>query len=152
MYKRILVPIDGSEPSTRALAAAAQLARISSGRLRLLQVFDALDDFPGFRTDANIHHAARDHAQGIVDEACELVRAVGVPVDTRLVASEGEDLGAIVARQARDWEADLVAVGTHGRRGTARAVLGSGAEQVIRSTPVPVLVVRGWPPARVWAG
>ena len=52
-------------------------------------------------------------------------------------------LGEVVADEARQWPADLIVVGTHGRRGVARALLGSGAEQVIRLAPVPVLAVRG---------
>jgi nucleotide-binding universal stress UspA family protein len=52
-------------------------------------------------------------------------------------------LGESVADEAADWGADLVVLGTHGRRGLGRVLLGSGAEQVIRLCPVPVLVVRG---------
>jgi nucleotide-binding universal stress UspA family protein len=65
-----------------------------------------------------------------------------VPADTRLVESRGPRLGDAVAAEAREWEADLVVVATHGRRGLGRVLLGSGAEQVIRQAPVPVLVVR----------
>jgi nucleotide-binding universal stress UspA family protein len=52
-------------------------------------------------------------------------------------------LGEAVAREAQQWDADLIAVGTHGRRGLGRVLLGSGAEQIIRVAPVPVLVIRG---------
>jgi nucleotide-binding universal stress UspA family protein len=65
-----------------------------------------------------------------------------VSSDTRLVDRPGQRLGEAVAEEARSFEADLVVVGTHGRRGLGRALLGSGAEQVIRLAPVPVLVVR----------
>ena len=68
--------------------------------------------------------------------------SAGVPADTRLVEASGARLGETVASEARAWEADLVVVGTHGRRGLGRVLLGSGAEQVIRQAPVPVLAVR----------
>jgi nucleotide-binding universal stress UspA family protein len=54
----------------------------------------------------------------------------------------GTRLGDKVAEQALAWNADLVVVGTHGRKGLSRAMLGSGAEQIVRFAPVPVLVVR----------
>ena len=49
----------------------------------------------------------------------------------------------MVADEARNWKADLIVIGAHGRRGLDRLVLGSGAEQVTRTAPVPVLTVRG---------
>ena len=60
----------------------------------------------------------------------------------RLQHSAGQRLGDTVADAARDWGADLVVLGTHGRRGVGRVLLGSGAEQVIRCASVPVLIVR----------
>ena len=51
-------------------------------------------------------------------------------------------MGETVANAARLWNADLIVVGTHGRRGVGRMLLGSGAEQIVRLAPVPVLVVR----------
>jgi nucleotide-binding universal stress UspA family protein len=65
-----------------------------------------------------------------------------VPAETKLVEGVGARLGEVVAEEARAWEADLVVVGTHGRRGVGRVLLGSGAEQVLRLAPVPVLAVR----------
>ena len=75
--------------------------------------------------------------------------SAGVPADTKLMETPGGRLGELVADEARSWEADLVVVGTHGRHGVSRVLLGSGAEQVLRLAPVPVLAVRsGEPPAR----
>jgi nucleotide-binding universal stress UspA family protein len=61
-------------------------------------------------------------------------------------------LPEVVADEARRWQADLIVVGTHGRRGVGRMLLGSGAEQVIRMAPVPVLVIRSEPQAQPAAG
>jgi nucleotide-binding universal stress UspA family protein len=70
-----------------------------------------------------------------------------VPADTKLLELPGGRLGEMVAGEARNWEPDLVVVGTHGRRGVSRVLLGSGAEQVLRLSPVPVLAVRSSEPA-----
>jgi nucleotide-binding universal stress UspA family protein len=142
MYKRILVPVDGSEPSNKALAAALQLAREGGGRVRLLQVFDELAYLSGFEMGAEVLQSAHDFAQKVLDDTLAMANSAGVPADTRLVDTVGPRLGDIVADEARAWEADLVVVGTHGRRGVGRLLLGSGAEQVIRLAPVPVLAVR----------
>ncbi len=73
--------------------------------------------------------------------------AAGVEADNMLFDNFGERLGDAVADAAKRWNADLVVVGTHGRRGIGRVFLGSGAEQIIRLAPVPVLVVRDPLPA-----
>jgi nucleotide-binding universal stress UspA family protein len=59
----------------------------------------------------------------------------------------GERLAETVANGAKDWGAELIVLGTHGRRGVGRLLMGSGAEQIIRLAPVPVLVVRDETPA-----
>jgi nucleotide-binding universal stress UspA family protein len=145
MFKRILVPVDGSETSTKALVMATQLAREGGGRIRLLHSFDALVFLSGFEIGPGVLEAAREYADKVLDDAMEIARAAGVPADKRLEDLPGGRLGEIVADAAASWEADLVVVGTHGRRGVGRVLLGSGAEQVIRLSPVPVLSVRGTP-------
>lgn len=141
MYKRILVPVDGSETSNRALVAALQMARDSGGRVRLLHVIDELAYVTGFEYSGQVLEAATREGAKVLDDALAIANASGVPADTRLV-SVAQRLGEVVADEARQWEADLVVVGTHGRRGFSRAFLGSGAEQVLRLAPVPVLAVR----------
>jgi len=142
MYKRILVPVDGSDTSNKALVAALQMARDSGGRVRLLQVFDELAYLSGFEMTPEVLQSARDYAQKVLDDTLAMANSAGVPADTRLVETVGLRLGELVADEARAWEADLVVVGTHGRRGVGRVLLGSGAEQVLRLAPVPVLAVR----------
>lgn len=145
MFKRILVAVDGSDTSTKALVMATQLAREGGGQLRLLHSFDALVYLTGFEVGAGVLEAARDYAEKVLDDAMAIARAAGVPADKRLVDFPGGRLGEIVADAATAWEADLVVVGTHGRRGVGRVLLGSGAEEVIRLSRVPVLTVRGEP-------
>jgi len=142
MYKRILVPVDGSETSNRALVAALQMARDNGGRVRLLHVIDELAYLSGFEYSGQVLEAARKGGAQALEEAAAIAASSGVPADTRLVEMAGQRLGEVVADEARSWEADLVAIGTHGRRGVSRVLLGSGAEQVLRLAPVPVLAVR----------
>jgi nucleotide-binding universal stress UspA family protein len=142
MYKRILVPVDGSETSTKALVAALQLAREGGGRVRLIHTLDELAYLSGFEVSGDLIQLARDYASKVLQDALEVAKAAGVPAESKLVEGAGARLGEVVADEARAWEADLVVVGTHGRRGVSRVLLGSGAEQVLRLAPVPVLAVR----------
>jgi nucleotide-binding universal stress UspA family protein len=143
MYKRILVPVDGSDTSTKALVAALQLARDAGGRVRLVHALDELSYVSGYDYGADVLALARERANQVLNDALEVAKASGVPADFKLLEAPGQRLGDVVADAALGWEADLVVVGTHGRRGLGRVLLGSGAEQVIRSAPVPVLSIRG---------
>lgn len=145
MYKRILVPVDGSATSSKALVAALQMARESGGRVRIVHALDELAYLSGFEFSADILQVARQYAGKVLDDALAMAKSAGVPADARLVEQAGQRLGDLVAAAAKEWEADLVVAGTHGRRGVGRVLLGSGAEQVLRLAPVPVLVVRGSP-------
>jgi len=148
MFKRILVPVDGSETSTKALVAALQLARESGGRVRILHALDELAYLSGYEYSGEMLARAREQAHKVVEDAMAIAKSSGVPADSHLLEAPGRRLGDVVAEEARSLEADLVVVGTHGRRGISRLVLGSGAEQVIRMAPVPVLAVRApEPPA-----
>lgn len=142
MYKRIVVPVDGSETSNRAIVAALQMARENGGRVRLVHALDELAYLSGYEYSADLLKAARDQGAKVLEDALSMAQSAGVPADTKLVETAGRRLGELVADEARGWEADLVVVGTHGRRGMSRILLGSGAEQVLRLAPVPVLAVR----------
>lgn len=142
MYKRILVPVDGSETANRAVVAALQMARENGGRIRLVHALDELAYLSGYEYSADLLKAAREQGNIVLESARAMAQSAGVPADARLVETAGRRLGELVAEEARNWEADLVVVGTHGRRGMSRILLGSGAEQVLRLAPVPVLAVR----------
>ena len=146
MYKRILIPVDGSATSKKALTAALQLAREGGGRLRLLHSVDELAYLSGFEYSGDVIRVARDNAAKVLDDASAMVKAAGVEVDQILVDQPGQRLGETVSEAARSWDADMIVVGTHGRRGFSRMFMGSGAEQVIRVATVPVLVIRGEEP------
>ncbi|WHZ11660.1 MAG: hypothetical protein OJF60_002099 [Burkholderiaceae bacterium] len=146
MYKRILVPVDGSKTSTEAFDTALQLAKESAGRIQAIHVVDelvgvsAFGDVGGYPAD--LLGILRKTGLRLLDEAKEKATAAGVAIEVALVDDFGSRLGEAVASTATRWQADLIVIGTHGRRGMGRVLLGSGAEQIIRHAPVPVLVVR----------
>lgn len=149
MYKRILVPFDGSDTSREALDSAIQLARESGGRLRIIHSLDELRYMTPYDYTVEVLETARSSANAALAQALELTMAAGVVAETALLEGLDLRLGDVVADDARAWSADLVVVGTHGRRGVGRVLLGSGAEQIIRQAPVPVLAVRS---SRAWLG
>jgi nucleotide-binding universal stress UspA family protein len=143
-YQRILVPVDGSETSTRGLQQAIAMARLTGGRIRVLHV---VDDLPVLAEGygalaAEAMDMLRDAGKRTLAEAQGKVEEAGVPVDTALLEGVAGRVSEHVARQVEEWKADLVVLGTHGRRGVRRLFLGSDAEQVLRTSTVPVLLVR----------
>lgn len=146
MYQRILVPFDGSDTSCRALDAAVRMARESGGTLRVVHVMEDSAYMTGYDpmggSSGLLLKAIREGARRILADGVERAGQAGLVAEAELLDPPGGRLGSVVAEAARKWQADLVVVGTHGRRGLGRVLLGSGAEQVIREATVPVLVIR----------
>ncbi|HEY9108258.1 MAG TPA: universal stress protein [Roseateles sp.] len=147
MYQRILVPTDGSSTAEKGLIEAIAVARLSGGRIRLLHVVDAMsvaigaDGLAGYSAD--VLPVLRDAGSAILDAAQGRVNAAGVAVDQSLREVLSGRVADQVVEEAEAWKADLIVIGTHGRRGVRRLVLGSDAEQILRAAQVPVLLVRG---------
>jgi len=146
LYHQILVPVDGSPTAEQALREAIALARRSGARLRLLHVVDELAYVNGFESAMNylneIVPLMREAGEKLLARGCAQARAQGVEADSVLVEQGPGAVCDHVAAQARLCKADLLVVGSHGRRGVGRLLLGSDAEQIVRHAPVPVLVVR----------
>jgi nucleotide-binding universal stress UspA family protein len=142
-YHRILVPVDGSATAGTALAAAIELAQRDGSRMRLLHAVDELALVSGAEDAGLLARLAREHGHRVLREALAAATAAGVQADVRLIEAPAQRLGQTVAAEAHDWPADLVVVGSRGRRGIGRVLLGSGAESIIRLAQVPVLVIRG---------
>lgn len=146
MYERILVPVDGSPTSLRGLDEAVRLATLTHASLRLIHV---VDDLPlALSAEAyspnlgELVTLLREGGETILRDARAKVAATGIPVDTVLRDTfEGRVCDQVIDA-AKDWQADLIVLGTHGRRGPGRVLLGSDAEQILRLAPVPVLLVR----------
>lgn len=146
MYQRILIPVDGSPTSNCGLTEAMKLAKLTGAQLRLLHVVDEMplvlsaEGYGAMATD--VLGLLREAGEKILRQAASRVKDNGIPVDTVMFDSVSGRVCNCVVEQVRDWHADLVVLGTHGRRGVKRALLGSDAEQVVRTSPVPVLLVR----------
>jgi nucleotide-binding universal stress UspA family protein len=140
-FTRILVPIDGSETSTKALGTALRLASETGARVRLVHCLDE-HAYQGEHT-GEVLKEALTAAEKVLADGLALANAAGVEADTKLVDFSAQRLGQIIFEATRAFEADLVVVGSHGRRGIARMLLGSGAEQIIRLASAPVLLIRG---------
>jgi nucleotide-binding universal stress UspA family protein len=138
--KRILVPVDFSDPSRQALRSALALARRFDSRVALLHVTrrNRPDSHPAAGL-AGISFDTRRAGRARLTEfaECELK---GDVEPTRLV-SDGVPFDEI-AKAAKAWEADLIVLATHGYTGLKHVLLGSTAERVVRHAPCPVLVVR----------
>jgi len=147
MYSKILVPVDGSPTSNRGLDEAIKLARLTSAKLKLLHAVDlvsfAVAPEAGMAATPELLTLVREGAQYILDQARARVEASGLQAETMLVDTFAGRVCDLVADEAARWGADLIVIGTHGRRGVSRLVLGSDAEQIARLAPVPVLLVRG---------
>jgi nucleotide-binding universal stress UspA family protein len=146
MYQRILVPFDGSETSVRGVEEAARLAVLTGAKLRLVHVLDELGFATGFETGATyaseVEPAMRRAGEELLEQGRRIAAAVGAQPDMLLLNTQGLRVADAVVNQARDWRADLIVLGTHGRRGVGRLFLGSDAEQIARCAPVPVMLVR----------
>lgn len=142
MTRHVLVPVDGSSPARAALEFACE--RYPDARLTLLYVVDPMAEysrhraFPGY-VDEDEFRTERQKGEAILESLLEDVPD-DVAVETALEA--GEPARTIVA-YADDHEVDGIVVGSHGREGPARYLLGSTAESVVRRSAVPVTVVRG---------
>jgi nucleotide-binding universal stress UspA family protein len=145
MYQRILVPVDGSETANKAMITALQMARDSGGQVHLVHVVEGMTPLaadPYGAYSGEVVEIMRQSGSKILEDALAVAKAAGVPAETELFDNFGERLAEVVADAATRFKADLIVVGTHGRRGLGRMMLGSGAEQIIRLAPVPVLVIR----------
>jgi nucleotide-binding universal stress UspA family protein len=146
MYDRILVPVDGSATSDKGVSEAIALARLTGGRIKLLHVYEA--PMLGIGSEAallrgeDVRGAARAAGRHVLAGAVASVKAAGVEVDDVLLDCEDKRLCDHVAQAAHAWNASLIVMGSHGRRGLQRLLLGSDAEQILRTAPVPVLLVR----------
>lgn len=146
MYQRILVPFDGSSTSNRGLDEAIQLATLTGARLRLVHMIEVLLVATGFETAAayvgEVVPLMKQAGERILREGQVRAEKAGVKADTSLVDNITTGLSDAVADQVKAWGADLIVIGTHGRRGVGRLLLGSDAEQIVRTATVPVLLVR----------
>ena len=150
MYKRILVAIDESSTSAKALDEAVRLARALGATLCIAHVADEVPIAqPGMTLEGYVYienekvqEDLHETSNLLLDAAVATASAAGCQVERMLVESARRRVAETIADAARDWGADLVVVGTHGRRGFARLLVGSVAENLVRIATTSLVLVR----------
>ncbi|MFZ1547348.1 MAG: universal stress protein [Candidatus Nitrotoga sp.] len=147
MYKRIVVAVDGSETSDKALDEATRLARELSAIILLLHICEEMPIM--WEPDGMNMMLMQNSLEAVVDAGKELLEMhrkklaeQGMTVETKLVETYDGRIGSVISDEAQKWNADLLVVGTHGRKGIAHFLMGSVAENVTRTASMPVLLVR----------
>jgi nucleotide-binding universal stress UspA family protein len=155
LFQRILVPLDGSEHSLRALDVAIQVAKKFGGKITLVHVYSAAVR-PVMVPEATtvpppmipimtpmevskVAEAARKAGSGILGDGAQRVKAEGVPVET--VLREGNTVQEIV-KTAEEGKFDLIVMGARGISKIRELLLGSVSDGVLRNAPCPVLIVK----------
>jgi nucleotide-binding universal stress UspA family protein len=150
MYKKILVPTDGSELAGQAVAAAIDYARVSGAGIVVFSVAQPYPLLPAvdgaMMIDPGIDSAELQQlAQQAVDQVASVAKAAGVACETHTALSflPYEE----IIRAAADYHCDVIFMASHGRRGLSRLLAGSQTQKVLAYSPVPVLVLRPALPA-----
>lgn len=148
MYERILVAIDGSTASQRGLDEAIRFAGVTGGQLLLVHVVNEVIapmsvDAPNSPAYYDmVIGAIREAGKKVLAQAAERVAQARVRGEQKLVESLGSRAADQIVQVSKEWPADLIVLGTHGRRGLKRLAMGSDAELVLRLSTVPVLMIR----------
>ena len=144
MFKKILVPTDGSDFSIEAAARAVPLAKLAGAAITVLFVQDvhpSLSASDGIVGTVQAYVAAV-RAEGLraMQRVVDIAKAEGVPIETLVVENRQAANGIVDA--AQEIGADLIVMGSHGRSGLAKLVMGSVAGKVLVLSPVSVLIVK----------
>jgi nucleotide-binding universal stress UspA family protein len=142
MYKRILVPVDGSAASMSGLNEAMRLTKSGAGKLRILHVVDGVafvDVQSAFLSDVDKY---RESGKRLMQDVMARVKKKKVRAEPAIVENFSGRAADTIVKEAKKWRAEVIVMGTHGRRGFNRLVLGSDAEIVLRSAGIPVLLVQ----------
>lgn len=145
MYSRILVAVDDSEVSKVALQTAIQFAQDQQAILRIVYV--SVEVFVGeiFPLDPKKYAASvKKHDQYLLRKIKSLASKAYNKVESHLVkiTDPYENISEKIIAEAEKWHAELIVLGTHGRSGLSRLMLGSVTEEVLRGTSIPVHVVQ----------
>lgn len=149
MYARILVPVDGSVTSMKGLSEAIKLAKALRAKVKLVHVVTELVADHTFGPSIyyeSVIEAERAAGTKTLADAQAFARELDFDVDVELIENVRARASVAIIEAAKRWNAELIVIGTHGRRGLQRLTLGSDAELVLRSAAVPVLMVRDTSP------
>ncbi|HEX2012943.1 MAG TPA: universal stress protein [Roseateles sp.] len=146
MYRNILIPLDGSDTSLNGLHEAIRLAKGQNSTLHLVHV---LMDYPlmvemASAADFEVsRQRMRQEGEYILAQGLHLAAQAGIECISAVREARGLRVADVLVEQAQREHCGLIVIGSHGRHGFSRAVLGSDAETVARLAPMPVLLVKG---------
>ena len=140
MYDHILLAVDHSEQSDRAVLAARDLAKLSGGTVQLLHVRER--QVVVGKGGGSFDLEDNEEAQAIVDQHVAVLEQAGVPFTTNIIHSEVGHVGREIVEAAKEAAADIVVMGSHGRTSLGALIIGSNAYKVLHLADRPVLVVR----------
>ena len=151
MFKKILVPVDGSRTSRLGLEEAIKLAKDQGAVLYLLHVLEeqVLIQDPSMAAGTFIDDflkAVHEEGKAIIANAEEIAKKAHVRAKSFMLETFSGGTADLIVKQAKKLRVDVIVLGTHGRRGIKRMVMGSDAEGVVRDASVPVLLVRSSAP------
>ncbi|MFB6300789.1 MAG: universal stress protein [Halobacteriales archaeon] len=136
MYERLLLPTDGNKRTRTVPEQAITIAKTYDAKLYVLHAVDT-DRFPG-TTQADLRNVLAEEGQAAIDRFVNLAKDRGI--DAEGVCKDGRPV-SVILEFIETADIDLVVMGTHGRSGIERMVLGSVTERIIRTSPCPVLSV-----------
>lgn len=144
MYQHILVPIDGSATSDRALQEALELARQQNAQVRLIHIVEdiLLPETEAFLDYAALQEVIKRNGRNMLARAEAMAQRAGVRTEVALLETSGERIASMIVAEAQHWPADLIVIGTHGRSGFNHLLFGSVAEGVVRTAQTPILLIR----------
>ncbi|HQT26233.1 MAG TPA: universal stress protein [Burkholderiales bacterium] len=143
MYKRILVPVDGSKTSDAALGEAIGLAKDQKAELRVIYVIDEASIVAGseYGDMLGVEKTQIESGKRVLEKA----KSLFPDAETKLLETEavGQGISEVIVHDADEWGADLIVAGTHGRTGLRHLLMGSVAEGIVRIAKPPVLLIKG---------
>jgi len=140
MFRRVLVPLDGSPLAEYALPTASRIARMSGGSLILFRVYQVSPSVYVPELVMSAYTTDEEAADVYLKSVARRGELAGIPIETHAFAGE---TALTILDAANEYQADLIIMTSHGRSGVTRWVLGSVAEHVVRHALQPVLVLRG---------
>ncbi|QOJ23757.1 MAG: universal stress protein [Gammaproteobacteria bacterium] len=145
MYQRIILPVDGSPTSERALDEAIKFAQQQNAQVEVVHVLEDIwyFDSENYLNYAELVDAMKGSGKKILAQAQTKLQQAGVTVETKLLEAHGGRIANAITAEAKNNQADLIMIGTHGRSGVSHMLLGSVAEGVVRTAHIPVLLIRG---------
>src|ERR1700743_3947559 len=148
MYRRILVPIDGSDCAKAGLRELTRLGDPQTTQVLLIHVVNEArwdQEFPTGTVGAIMQESPHKDASDLLLSAQKTVQQWGISCQVMLAEAQGQSTAQVIVAQATRWNAELILMGTHGRRAVSHLILGSDAAEVVSAAWTPVLLVRHMP-------